>query len=169
MAASDAVRLPARVDAWVVLVVALALLLVTAIVAPLLLDPRVAAAVKVAVGFMWFGAVGLTLGMAVPVRYLLEPEGLTVRAGFLTLRLAYRDIVRVDKVISPLSGPAWSLVRLRVGLDGGGWVEVAPRDREALLAELAARCRHLRRTPRGLADPKRGRPARAGERGRRRR
>lgn len=170
MNASGAVRVPARVDGWVVLVVALALLAVTAIVAPLLLDPAVAPAVRVGVGVMWLGAVGLTLGMAVPVRYLLEREGLTVRAGFLTLRLAYRDIVRVDRVISPLSGPAWSLVRVRVGLDGGGWVEVAPRDREGLLAELATRCRHLRATPRGLADPRRARrvPA-ASERGRKRR
>jgi hypothetical protein len=161
MNAHDAVRVPARVDAWVVGVVALALLGVSAIVTPLLLDPDVAPVVKVAVGVMWLGAVGLTLGMAVPVRYLLEPQGLTVRAGFLTLRLAYRDIVRVDRVISPLSGPAWSLVRLRVALAGGGWVEVAPRDREGLLAELAARCRHLRTTPRGLADPKRARTAAA--------
>jgi hypothetical protein len=166
----DVVRVPARVDAWVVLLVALALALVAAIVTPLLLDPTVAIGVKVAVGAMGLGAVGLTLGMAVPVRYRLEREGLTVRAGFLTLRLAYRDIVRVDRVISPLSGPAWSLVRVRVGLDGGGWVEVAPRDREALVAELAARCRHLRATPRGLADPRRARRApEAPARGRRRR
>jgi hypothetical protein len=171
MNAHDVVRVPARVDAWVVLVVALALGLVSVIVAPLLLDPGVAPTVKVAVGIMWLGAVGLTLGMAVPVRYLLEPHGLTVRAGFLTLRLAYRDIVRVDRVISPLSGPAWSLVRLRVALDGGGWVEVAPRDREGLLTELAARCRHLRATPRGLVDPKRARraPAAPTAAGRRRR
>jgi hypothetical protein len=57
-----------------------------------------------------------------------------------------------------------------VGLDGGGWVEVAPRDREGLLAELAERCRHLRATPRGLADPRRTRRAPpAPERARRRR
>jgi len=157
MEAPHVVRVPARVDVWVVAVVVAALSLLTAVVTPLLLDAGVAVAVKLGVGAMWLGAVGLSLGMAMPVRYLLEPQGLTVRAGFLTLRLAYRDIVRVDRTISPLSGPAWSLVRLRVALDGGGWVEVAPRDRDALLAELAVRAPHLRVQGRGLIDPQRAR------------
>ena len=148
-------RVPARVDLWVVVVVLLALLLITFIVAPLLLDSRVVVAVKMVVGAFYLGAVGLSLGVAVPVRYTLAREGLTVRAGLLTLRFAYRDIVRVDRVISPLSGPAWSLVRARVALDGGGWIEVAPRDREGFLAELARRAPHLTVAPRGLADSQR--------------
>jgi len=125
-----AVRVPARVDPWVVVLVTVALAAVTAILLPLF-----------------------------PVRYRLEAPGFTVRAGLLTLRFAYRDIVRADRVISPLSGPAWSLVRVRLALDGGGWIEVAPRDREAFLRELAARAPHLRPSPRGLADPERVRVA----------
>lgn len=158
MDAAEDVRVPARVDLLVVAAVAVALLLVTAIVAPLWIDPRVALAPRLGVGGLWLGAVGLTLGMSLPVRYRLEPPGLTVRAGLLTLRFAYPDIVRVDRVISPLSGPAWSLVRVRVALDGGGWIEIAPRDREGFLAAVAARSPHLRPTERGLADPKRVRP-----------
>jgi hypothetical protein len=150
-------RVPARIDVWVVLLVVLALLAVALIVAPLLLDPRVAAGAKWLVGSLGVGALLLTLGMAVPVRYTLEPQGLTVRAGLLRLRFAYRDIVRADRVLSPLSGPAWSLVRVRVALDGGGWVEIAPRDREGFMLELARRAPHLKVAPRGLADPTRGR------------
>ena len=150
-----AVRVPARVDPWVVAVVTVALAVVTAILLPLFLDPQVAVLAKSGIAVMWFGAVGLTLGMSLPVRYRFEGPGFTVRAGLLTLRFAYRDIVRADRVISPLSGPAWSLVRVRLALDGGGWIEVAPRDREGFLEELAARAPHLRPSPRGLADPRR--------------
>ena len=131
--------------------------LLVALVVPLMIDPDVAVPVKLLVGAMALGAVGLTFGMALPVRYLLEPEGLTVRAGFLTLRLAYRDIVRATPLLSPLTGPSWSLVRVRVALAAGGWVEVAPRDREAFLAELAARAPHLEPHGRGLIDPRRAR------------
>jgi hypothetical protein len=146
---------PARIDWWLVGLVVVALLGVAVIVLPLLLDPRVALAAKALVGSFGAGALLLTLGMAVPVRYTLEPEGLTVRAGLLQLRFAYRDIVRADRVISPLSGPAWSLVRVRVALDGGGWIEIAPRDREGFLTELARRAPQLTAAPRGLADPQR--------------
>lgn len=155
MHAEASERVPARVDGWLVAAVAVGLSLGTVVVAPLVLDPGVAWGVKLLVGSMWVAAVGLTLGMAVPVRYLLEPQGLTVRAGVLTLRFAYRDLIRAERVISPLSGPAWSLVRVRVSLDGGGWIEIAPRDRDAFMATLARRAPHLRATPRGLADPKR--------------
>jgi hypothetical protein len=154
-----AVRVPARVDLWVVAIVVVALAAVTAILLPLFLDAQVAPLAKAGIAVMWFGAVGLTLGMALPVRYRLEGPGFTVRAGLLTLRFAYRDIVRADRVISPLSGPAWSLVRVRLALDGGGWIEVAPRDREGFLRELAARAPHLRSSPRGLVDPERVRVA----------
>ena len=119
MAMDAPVRVPARVDPWVVGAVVVALVAVTAILVPLLLDPRVAALARIGIGVMWLGAVGLTLGMSLPVGYRLEGRGLAVRAGLLTLRFAYPDIVRADRVISPLAGPAWSLVRVRLGLDGG--------------------------------------------------
>jgi len=157
MAMDAPVRVPARVDPWVVGAVVVALVAVTAILVPLLLDPRVAALARIGIGVMWLGAVGLTLGMSLPVGYRLEGRGLAVRAGLLTLRFAYPDIVRADRVISPLAGPAWSLVRVRLGLDGGGWIDVAPRDREGFLRELAARAQHLRSVPRGLADAERAR------------
>jgi hypothetical protein len=158
------VRLPVRVDVVWVAVVVLLLGGLTALVVPLWLDAAVPLWVKGAVGAMWLGVVGLTLGVALPLRYELEPQGLTVRAGILTLRLAYRDIVRADRLVSPLTAPAWSPFRVRVYLDGGGWVEVAPRDRDGLIAELAARAPHLRPTNRGLVDPDRARraPSRAG-------
>ncbi len=157
MASFETVTVPARVDAWVVAVVVVALAGLGLIVGPLLVDPGVAPLVKVVVGAMGLGALVLTLGVSVPVSYVLEPQGFTVRAGFLTLRLAYRDIVRAQPVLSPLSGPAWSLVRVRVALDGGGWVEVAPRDRAGFLRDLAARAPHLETYGRGLVDPARAR------------
>ncbi len=152
-----AVPVPARVDVLFVAAVVVGLAVLVVLVVPLLLDSDVAVVAKLAVGAMGVGALALTLGMAVPVRYVLEPEGLTVRAGFLTLRLAYRDMVRATPLLSPLTGPSWSLVRVRVALVEGGWVEVAPRDRAAFMTEIAARAPHLEAHGRGLIDPRRAR------------
>lgn len=155
-------RVAARVDVLYVAAVIAVFAVFGALVGILVADPNVPWGAKVAVAAMALVGAGLTLGSALPVRYVLEPEGLTVRAGFLTLRLAYRDIVRAVPLVSPLTGPSWSLVRVRVALDGGGWIEIAPRDRDGFMAALAGRAPHLRAHGRALVDPER--PGRRGGR-----
>lgn len=145
--------IPARVDAWLVLALALAFALLVAVIAPLLLADTVRSGVKLLVGGLAAGTILASLAVTVPVRYAFEWGGVFVRAGLLKLRLAYPDIVLAEKLVSPLSGAAWSWVKVRLVLRQGGMVEIAPRDREAFLSELARRAPHLRESPRGLRDP----------------
>ena len=145
--------IPARVDAWLVLALTLAFALLVAVIAPLLLADTVRTGVKLLVGALAAGTILAGLAVTVPVRYAFEWGGVFVRAGVLKLRLAYPDIVVAEKLVSPLSGAAWSWVKVRLVLRQGGMVEIAPRDREAFLAELAKRAPHLRQSPRGLRDP----------------
>ena len=145
--------IPARVDAWLVLGAAVAALALLALIAPLLADPDVALAVRILVAALALGFIGATLAVTVPVRYVFEGGGVLVRAGLITIRLAYGDIVVAAKLVSPLSNAAWSWVKVRLVLRQGGMIEIAPRDRDAFLAELARRAPHLREHARGLRDP----------------
>ncbi len=147
------VPIPARIDAWLVVGVALLLTAMVAVIAPLLLSDAVAAGVRLLLVVLALGTVLATMAVTVPVRYAFEDGGVFVRAGLLQLRLAYPDIVVAQKRVSPLAGAAWSWVRVRLVLRQGGLIEIAPRDREAFLRELARRAPHLRPSERGLRDP----------------
>jgi hypothetical protein len=147
------VAIPARVDAWLLAALALATLGMLAVVFPLLTSDTVALALRLLIGGLGVGTVAAGLAVTVPVRYVFEGGGVYVRAGLITMRLAYPDIAVASKVLSPLSGAAWSWVKVRLVLRQGGMVEIAPRDREAFLAELARRAPHLRSNARGLRDP----------------
>ena len=143
-----------RIDLIVVIATAAVLIGLGALVSPLLGDPSVPWFVRLPIGLLALGTAAFTLAVSLPVRYAFEEQGLFVRAGALRLRFAYRDLRRAVRVLSPLSGPSWSWVRVRLYLDGGGWIEIAPRDREAFLAELS------KRAPRLQADVERGHPRR---------
>jgi hypothetical protein len=151
----DRVWVPIRVDRWLVVAVVLVLSLLVAAVVPLMLAPDVAERTKWLVGAMALATVALTFGVTVPLRYAFEHDGIFIRAGIMRMRLAYPDIVLAEKVVSPLSSAAWSMVKVRMVLGQGGLLEIAPRDREAFLEELGRRAPHLRPTERGLADPRR--------------
>lgn len=145
--------IPARVDLWLVALAALALALVVAIITPLLADADVPVGVRALIGTLAAGFVIASLAVTVPVRYAFEDGGILVRSGLLTIRLAYGDIAVAATLLSPLSGAAWSWVKVRLVLRQGGMIEIAPRDRQAFLAELQQRAPHLREHPRGLRDP----------------
>lgn len=146
---------PVRIDTWLVGVVVVLMGLLVAGVVPLLLDPTVAERTKVLVGALALGTVALTVGVTVPLRYALDPDGIFIRAGFMRTFLAYRDVVLAEKVVSPLSSAAWSMVKVRLVLAQGGLVEIAPRDRDGFLEALGRRAPHLEPTERGLTDPSR--------------
>jgi len=146
--------IPVRVDVWLVIVLALAGALIIAIITPLVTSASVPLAIRLLVAGLAFGTIVASLAVTVPVRYVFEGGGVFVRAGVLKLRLAYPDIVSATKLISPISGAAWSWVKVRLVLRQGGMIEIAPRDRDAFLAELARRAPQLRPVERGLRDPK---------------
>jgi hypothetical protein len=145
--------IPARVDAWLVAGVTLLLATVVAIALTLFGSDAVTPGVRIVIAVLALGMVLATLAVTVPVRYAFEDGGVFVRAGLLRLRLAYPDIVLAQKRFSPVSGAAWSWSKVRLVLRQGGLIEIAPRDRDAFLAELARRAPHLRPSPRGLEDP----------------
>jgi hypothetical protein len=149
----DRVWVPVRVDAWLVAVVVLMMSVIVIAVAPLVRDPDLLPTVRYLVAAMAALTIALTFGFTVPLRYAFEDGGVYVRAGLVRMRLAYPDIARAEKVLSPLTSAAWSMVKVRLVLAQGGLIEIAPKDRDAFLAELAKRAPHLRPSKRGLVDP----------------
>jgi hypothetical protein len=142
--------IPARIDALLVIGTGVVIVGFGALVTPLLLDAAVPWFVRGGIGLFAFGTVAVTLGISVPVGYAFEEHGIAVRAGVLRLRFAYRDLSRCVRVLSPLSGPSWSWVRVRLVMTAGGWIEIAPRDREAFVAELLRRAPHVQVDPRAV-------------------
>ncbi len=94
--------------------------------------------------------IGLMLAVCWPVRYTIGESELLVRSGLWRRYVAYTQIKTVRPTHNPLSAPAWSLDRLELELDGGGFLLISPVDKERFLAELAARA-HLQRLDSGLA------------------
>jgi hypothetical protein len=94
---------------------------------------------------------GLVAGLTAPVRYECRAAGLHIRSGWLRWDVPYAAIRGAARSYRPLCAPAWSLRRVRIGLDDGGFILVSPPDRESFMDELAARCPHLVRTSSGLA------------------
>ena len=81
-------------------------------------------------------------GLVWPVRYTLAGEVLVVRSGLLRQRVRLADITSVEPTRALWSSPALSSRRLRIRY-GASWILVSPRDRDAFLADLAARCNGL--------------------------
>jgi hypothetical protein len=151
----DRVWVPIRIDPWLVGAVMLLMGLLVAAVVPLVLAPDVADRTKLLVAALAFATVALTFGVMVPLRYAFEDDAVFIQAGLMRMRLAYPDIVLAEKVVSPLSSAAWSMVKVRLVIGQGGLIEIAPRDRDAFLEELARRAPHLQPSERGLVDPRR--------------
>jgi hypothetical protein len=150
---SEKVWVPIRVDPYLVAVAVAMMAVIVVAVVPLVRDPDVLPTVRLLVAAMAVVTIGLTFGFTVPLRYAFEDGGVFVRAGLMRLRLAYRDIAKAEKVVSPLSSAAWSMVKVRLVLAQGGLIEIAPKDRDAFLTELARRAPHLQPSERGLVDP----------------
>ena len=147
--APESVRVPARVDAWMVVLAGVAAAGLAALVTPVATADTAPWPLRVAVVGMAFGTVGLLASVTIPVRYALDPYGVRVRSGWLRFHLAYDDLARADKVVGGLQGPSWSLVRVRLTLRSGARVEIAPRDRDAFLDALHERVGRGRRSADG--------------------
>jgi membrane protein YdbS with pleckstrin-like domain len=110
--------------------------------------------------FLWvFGLcmVGpaIVVGLAFPVRYVVQDETLLIRAGLvLRWRVPIDGIERIEPTRNPLSSPAWSLDRIRISYrsDGGGPkdIMISPEPRDAFYQALIDRNVELQRTERGI-------------------
>jgi len=77
--------------------------------------------------------------LVVPIRYGVDGESLIIRFGVIRRRVALESIREVRPSRNPLSSPALSLDRLKIGLEAGGYALISPTDREEFLVILAAR------------------------------
>lgn len=98
------------------------------------------------------GVVALYVGLVWPVVYELGDEALVIRFGLARSRIRYDRIRGVRPSRSVLASPALSLDRLAIDVGGSISTTVSPTDRDAFLADLAARAPHLRREGEALVS-----------------
>ena len=99
---------------------------------------------------VFFGVFGvLTVWLLVlPYRtvYILEPETLTIRVGPFRHVIAISEIVEVVPTRNPLSAPAWSLDRVRIGLSSSGFgALISPERQTRFFDELESLAPQLER------------------------
>ena len=77
---------------------------------------------------------------AIPCKYTLGEEALTIQSGILKYKLGYDIITGAVKSCNPLSAPAWSLKRVKIRITKGfGFTLVSPKDRDAFIKDLLSR------------------------------
>lgn len=130
---------PSRVDWWLAMLLIGAPVLVVACGLHILTQSIGAGAILIVSGL----AIGaLIAALAYPCVYSLTDDHLTIRAGLLHETLPLQRIRAVAPSSNPLSAPALSLQRIKLTLDDGCRL-ISPRDRDAFMADLEARRRHL--------------------------
>ena len=129
-----------KIDAWLVLVIWVAVLL------PLVLGSyniAVPGGSPQAGGYLLFiGALtaASVLLLAYPVYYKITSSHLIVRSGVLRTEIPLSSIEEVRSTRNPLSAPAWSLDRLRIDYRKAGWASfmlISPEDKARFMRDLA--------------------------------
>jgi len=141
-----------KVDAWLVAVVAGAALLPLGVGVGL-------AILGQAKGVILLSGWGAVMGLMIyvlswPMRYTLRADHLHIQSGQLQWSIPYASIRGAVPSRNPLSGPAWSLRRVRIDQADGSFILVSPADRESFIAALRERCPRLAAAARpGPASP----------------
>lgn len=78
----------------------------------------------------------LLIGLAFPVRYLVQRSDLTIRFGLARVRIPIAEIEEIAPSRLAWSAPALSMQRLRVRYGAGRSVLISPADPSAFLAAL---------------------------------
>jgi membrane protein YdbS with pleckstrin-like domain len=127
---------PSRVDAWLVVVLAVAL--AGTLYGGFSAGPGERGEPYASLGLAAF-IVALVVALVWPCRYVLEPEHLLIASGlFFRQRIPYRQITSVEPSANPLAAPALSLRRVRVSY-GSRYQLVSPRDRDGFMRALRSR------------------------------
>jgi membrane protein YdbS with pleckstrin-like domain len=128
-----------KVDAWLVIVLAGAMLLSLTFSVLLWESSRVGSLVSLTVVLL---EVGLILWRFVPCKYVLEAEHLLIRSGLAAQRIPYRDITGIEMSSSFLAAPALSLQRVKISFGPRYQFQlVSPRERELFVEWLQQRVR----------------------------
>ncbi|CAN5358774.1 PH domain-containing protein [soil metagenome] len=126
---------PTRVDAWLIAVIAVAIVLCLYQAWTLRHVASDASFVAMLSGV--FSAV-VVLAFTVPCRYTLEDDHLAIRCGLIRKRIPYAQIKRIELSSSAMSAPALSLRRVKI-VHGRSFQLVSPRDRDRFIEELSKR------------------------------
>ena len=98
----------------------------------------------------WLSLLTAILGIVLPLwlllgtGYRLHGRALQVRCGPLWKQVDIADITAIAPSRSLWAAPALSRRRLRIELEDGGWLLIAPQDPEHFIAEVQARRAALR-------------------------
>jgi len=143
---------PTKKDAWLVLIVALAgLLLIIQLFNRLIFNGlhNPGTWILCAVFIFYFGILIL---FAYPVYYEITTSALKIRSGILLrYTIPLSSIVHVVPTRNPVSSPAWSLDRLRIEYlkdSKKRIILISPKDKKTFIRELIARSPSLELTMR---------------------
>jgi hypothetical protein len=132
-------RYPTKKDAWLVAVVAgtIGALAIVGLIG-LATGELIAMTAGLLGSIVVFGVLRL---IGFPIVYEVGDDGVVIEAGIQRMLIPHARIDEVTPSRNPISSPAWSLDRLRIGYRAPGGKErsvlISPRDRAGFLAELA--------------------------------
>ena len=123
-----------KVDAWLVVVLAITVIVSLFGAADVLAE---ASAASWALGAFIAGiGAGLPIWLLLSTRYTLERDQLLVQSGPFRWRIPVTEITGITPTSNPLSSPALSLDRLRIDYGRGASLMISPRDKDTFLRDL---------------------------------
>jgi len=144
-------RFPSKRDAWLVLVLWVAVAISVACVAPL--TPHLSRGAGLVTVGVSAGTALLCLWVLYGTYYDLGTEWLRIHSGPFRFRVPIARIERVVPTRNPLSSPACSLDRLRISWHDGRGIMISPEDKEGFLRALLERRPDLERDGEALHLP----------------
>ena len=121
------------VDGWIVFMVLLTPLVSAVIAGYLIMTDRPGDATWLLI--VGVAALAVTAAFAVPCRYTILDDALSIRCGILFYQIPLAEINDVDKSSSWMSGPALSLKRVAVITDRKRYL-ISPKDRDDFIRDL---------------------------------
>lgn len=130
-------RFASRMDAWLIALLALALLATLPCLA-LLFAPATAWPVRLLLALVLLPGLALLLWVPLATDYQVQAGELLIRSGPFRWRVPVQHISRITPSRSLQSAPALSLKRLRIEHGRFGQVLISPRDQRGLMQALLA-------------------------------
>lgn len=118
-----------KVDAWLVVVMALPVLFI---------------GYELIIDFSWFLLLPFAFIIAIyavtlPCYYTIENQHLKIRAGIIIKKdIDIQQISRIAESNDPISSPAMSLKRLRIDFGQGDYILISPQNRKAFIELLSS-------------------------------
>jgi hypothetical protein len=136
---------PSKRDAWLVVVLWIAVLSMLAVAVPVWRDPDAGLGLSVGITALMIAGAAFSIWILYGTRYVLTDQQLVIYAGPFRWRVPLDAIQEIFPTHNPLSSPACSLDRLKIRYEGSRMgVMISPEDKEAFLRDVASRSPGLR-------------------------